>query len=105
MVSFRFYLKTLDIFGVRSVNENLAKKGAKRKKCQNKWPLFFFATSSTVQKRTIQENYPSIHRSKRAFCQGLNKLDKQSKDIMINAEKKCCQIKSGCILFLPESAL
>jgi hypothetical protein len=43
--------------------------------------------------------------SKEAFHKGLNKLDKQSKDIMLNAEKKCCCIKSGRIPFSPEAAL
>jgi hypothetical protein len=45
------------------------------------------------------------HKSRRKFQQGLNKLDKQSKDLMINAEKKCRKIKSGRIPFLPEAAL
>ncbi len=37
----------------------------------------------------------TTHKSKRALRKGLNKLDKQSKDIMLNAEKKCHRIKSG----------
>jgi hypothetical protein len=37
----------------------------------------------------------TTYRLKRAFWQGLNKLDKLSKDLMVNAEKKCCRIKSG----------
>ncbi len=47
----------------------------------------------------------TIHKSKQAFRKGLNKLDKQSKDIMLNAEKKCCRIKSGQIPFSQEAAL
>ncbi len=47
----------------------------------------------------------TTHKSKQAFCKGLNKLDKQSKDIMLNAEKKCRRIKSGQILFSPEAVL
>jgi hypothetical protein len=43
--------------------------------------------------------------SKQAFRNGLNKFDKQSKDIMLNAKKKCRRIKSGRILFYPEAAL
>ncbi len=44
-------------------------------------------------------------KSKQAFRRGLNKLDKLSKDLMLNAERKCRRIKSGCIPFLPEAAL
>ncbi len=35
----------------------------------------------------------------------LNKIDRQSKDLMLNAEKKCRRIKSGRIPFSPEAAL
>jgi hypothetical protein len=35
----------------------------------------------------------------------LNTLDQQSKDVMINAERKCRWIKSGWIPFSPESAI
>ena len=42
---------------------------------------------------------------KKKFQNELNKLNQQSKDIMINAERKCRRIKSGWIPFLPESAL
>ncbi len=45
------------------------------------------------------------HKSRRKFQQGLNKLDKLSKDLMINAKKKCRKIKSGRIPFSPEAAL
>jgi hypothetical protein len=37
----------------------------------------------------------TTNKSKQAFRKGLNKLDKQSKDIMLNAKKKCHRIKSG----------
>jgi hypothetical protein len=43
--------------------------------------------------------------SKKKFQRELNKLDQQSKDIMINLERKCRHIKSGCIPFSPESIL
>ena len=39
------------------------------------------------------------------FQRGLNKLDRQSREIMLNAEKKCRRIKSGRIPFSPEAAL
>jgi hypothetical protein len=42
---------------------------------------------------------------KQAFRRGLNNLDKLSKDLMLNAERKCHRIKSGRIPFLPEAAL
>jgi hypothetical protein len=45
------------------------------------------------------------HKSRRKFQQGLNKLDKQSKDLMINVKKKCRKIKSGRIPFSPEADL
>jgi hypothetical protein len=45
------------------------------------------------------------HKSRRKFQRGLNKLDKQGKDLMINAKKKCRKIKSGRIPFSPEAAL
>ena len=43
--------------------------------------------------------------SRRLFQRGLNKLDRQSREIMLNAEKKCRRIKSGRIPFSPEVAL
>jgi hypothetical protein len=45
------------------------------------------------------------HAKRKAFQCKLNKLDKQSRNLMLNAEKKCRRIKSGQILFLPEAAL
>jgi hypothetical protein len=35
------------------------------------------------------------HVKRRTNQHKLNKLDKQSRDLMLNAEKKCCCIKSG----------
>jgi hypothetical protein len=45
------------------------------------------------------------HKSRQTFCKGLSKLDKQRKDIMINAERKCQHIKLGWISFSPQSVL
>ncbi len=45
------------------------------------------------------------HKSRWITCKGLNKLDKQSKDIMINAERKCRQIILSWISFSPQVAL
>jgi len=44
-------------------------------------------------------------RSRKSFRRKVNKLDKLSKDLMINAEKKCRRIKSGRIPFSPEASL
>ena len=43
--------------------------------------------------------------SRTSFSKGLNKLDRQSREIMLHAEKKCWRIKSGRIPFSPEAAL
>jgi hypothetical protein len=43
--------------------------------------------------------------SRRSFRRGLNKLDRQSREIMLHAERKCRRIKSGRIPFSPEAAL
>jgi hypothetical protein len=45
------------------------------------------------------------YKSKKRFQREINKLDKQSKDMMTNAKKKCRRITSGRIPFLPESSL
>ncbi len=45
------------------------------------------------------------HKRKRAFRRGPNRIDKQNRDIMLHAEWKCQQIKSGRIPFSPEAAL
>ena len=36
--------------------------------------------------------------------QRLDKIDKEGKNYMTNAEKKFCKIKSGCMPFSPEAA-
>ncbi len=51
------------------------------------------------------EELHTKNKSRRKFQRGLNKLDKQSKDLMINAEKKCRKIKSGRTPFSPKAAL
>ncbi len=43
--------------------------------------------------------------TRKSIQRKLNKIDKQSKELMINAEKKCRRIKSGRIPFSPEAAL
>jgi hypothetical protein len=61
-----------------------------------------------LARHRLTEQLGRLHttcRSKRAFRRGLNKLNKQSRDLMINAEKKCRRIKSGRIPFSPEAAL
>jgi hypothetical protein len=44
-------------------------------------------------------------RSKKKFRRGMNRLDRESMDLMANSEKKCRKIKSGQIPFSPEAAL
>ncbi len=44
-------------------------------------------------------------KSRQVFQQELNKLDQASKQLMVNAEKKCRRIKSGRIPFSPEAAI
>ncbi len=44
-------------------------------------------------------------KSRQKFRRQLNKLDKLSKDLMINAERRCRRIKSGRIPFSPEASL
>ncbi len=46
----------------------------------------------------------SGHTRKKPFQRELNKLDWQSRDLMLNAEKNCRRIKSGRFLFSPEAA-
>jgi hypothetical protein len=43
--------------------------------------------------------------NRKSIQRKLNKIDKQSKELMLNAEKKCRRIKSGRIPFSPEAAL
>ncbi len=45
------------------------------------------------------------HTKRKEIQQELNKLDRQSCDLMLNVERKCCRIKSGRIPFSPELAL
>ncbi len=45
------------------------------------------------------------HTKRKKFQCKLNMLDKQNRDLMLNAKKECRCIKSGQIPFLPEAAL
>ncbi len=45
------------------------------------------------------------YQKKRHFQRELYKLDRQSRDLMINTERRCHRIKSGRIPFSPESSL
>jgi hypothetical protein len=63
---------------------------------------------TNLERHRLIERLGMLHttcKSKQAFRRGLNKLDKLSKDLMLNAERKCRRIKSGRIPFLPEAAL
>jgi hypothetical protein len=40
-------------------------------------------------------NLHRCHKRRKSFQCALNKLNKQSRNLMLNAEKKCCQIRLG----------
>ncbi len=50
---------------------------------------------------TLKEKY----KSKRKLQEALNKLDRQTRELMVDAEKRCRRIKSGRIPFSPEAAI
>ena len=61
-----------------------------------------------IARHKLVEKLGTLHhryKQKRHFQRALNKLDQQSKELMINAEKKCRRIKSGRIPFSPEAAV
>jgi hypothetical protein len=62
---------------------------------------------ANIAKHHLIKKLGNLHTGQyeRRFQWELNKLDRQSRDFMLNAEKKCCRIKSGRIPFLPEAAL
>lgn len=64
---------------------------------------------ANLQKHRLLEKLTNLQvcgRTKRKWTQReLNKIDRQIKNLMINAEKKCRKIKSGRIPFSPEAAL
>jgi hypothetical protein len=63
----------------------------------------------SIEKHRLIERLDKLQEGRtpkrRAIQQELNKIDRQSKDLMLNAEKKCRRIKSGRIPFSPEAAL
>ena len=63
----------------------------------------------SIEKHRLIERLDKFQRGsaskRRLIQQELNKIDRQSKDLMLNAEKKCRRIKSGRIPFSPEAAL
>jgi hypothetical protein len=60
-----------------------------------------------AQHRLIEKlgNLHLRYKRKKHFQRALNKLNQQSRDLMLNAEKKCQRIKSGRIPFSPEAAV
>jgi hypothetical protein len=61
-----------------------------------------------IARHCLIEKLGNLHlcyKQKKHFLRALNKLDRQSRDLMLNAEKKCRGIKSGCIPFSPEAAV
>ncbi len=63
----------------------------------------------SLQRHKILERMQEIHRKYkkpgRRLRRALAKLDKETKQLMINAEKNCRKIKSGRIPFSPEAAI
>ncbi len=63
---------------------------------------------SSLARHCLIERLGRAHelcRSRKDFCRRLNKIDRESKELMKNAEKTCQRIKSGRIPFSPEAAL
>ncbi len=60
-----------------------------------------------AQHRLIEKlgNLHLHYKQKKHFQRALNKLKRQSRDLMLNVEKKCRHIKSGRIPFSPEAAV
>ena len=62
---------------------------------------------NSINKHRLLERLATLkdkHKSRRKLQEALNKLDRQTRELMANAEKKCRRIKSGRIPFSPEAA-
>jgi hypothetical protein len=63
---------------------------------------------TNLERHRLIERLGSLHTTcklKREFRRGLNKIDKLSKELMLNAERRCRRIKSGRIPFSPEASV
>ncbi len=63
---------------------------------------------TNLERHRLIERLGSLHttcKSKQEFRRGLNKIDKLSKELMLNAERRCRRIKSGRIPFSPEASV
>jgi hypothetical protein len=63
---------------------------------------------SSIDRHRLIERLGQVHKrcqSKKDFHCQINKIDRESKELMKHAEKVCRQIKSGQIPFSPEAAL
>ncbi len=61
-----------------------------------------------IARHHLIEKLGNLHlryKRKKHFQRALNKLDRQSRDLMLNVEKKCRRIKSSRIPFSPEAAV
>ena len=70
--------------------------------------MYLKQLEENLSRHRLIERLGQVHttcNSRRSFRRGLNKLDRQSWEIMLNAEKKCRRIKSGRIPFSPEAVL
>ncbi len=86
-------------FTLRRLN-NKASSGAKRN--------YVNRLEASLTRHRLIERMGELHetcRSKKKFRRGMNRLDRESMDLMANAKKKCRKIKSGRIPFSPGAAL
>jgi hypothetical protein len=86
-------------FAARRLNTKVS-SGATRK--------YIKRLEENLSRHCLTEKLGTLHiryKQKQHFQRALNKLNQQSKELMINTEKKCRRIKSGHIPFLPEAAV
>jgi hypothetical protein len=87
--------------------------------CSTSWQLYT-KISSRVMRKYVQQLKENIgrnrilerlqwayqkYKSKRKLQQALNEIDKETEQLMVNAEKKCRRIKSSRIPFALESVI
>jgi hypothetical protein len=86
-------------FSTRRLN-NKVSSGATKK--------YFERLEKNIMKHRLLEKLNVLgqrDQKRKSVQRELNKIDRQSKDLMLNAEKKCRRIKSGRIPFSHEAAL
>ncbi|KAL7474532.1 hypothetical protein ACHAW6_000502 [Cyclotella cf. meneghiniana] len=85
--------------------------GAKRlnSKCPQSLKNYNRHLEELITEQKLSEKMVEAHNSKqqnpRCFQEVMEKVDKQSRELMVNAEKKCRKLKCGKIPFSPEASL